>query len=264
VYVSENFGLIYIFDTLHHTTAKGRKYFTFMFYPLARRTVKIVLVRSFFSPKKVPVIQPLVSHQHSNHEKKIFIQSRMFQTSNRRKASSSAACQHPNRLAKDGSVLAEAASSKLGLSSSSSYSLVDLPPSASEFTKRDIEALNITFHEASGESDVIPDVEGMSYIASASFFQQTNYLPFKCLSLVTNIPQEYILDGFNRSLLILPDFNVDNLEGVSDGVKTFIDKLHDITEHSLVVIGTSETCTDSLVDDLLRIVGLNLWPFKIQ
>jgi len=232
-----------------------------MFYPLARRTVKIVLVRSFFSPTKVPVIQPLVSHQRSNHEKKFFVQSRMFQTW---KASSSAACQQPKRLARDDSVLAEAASSKLGLSSSSSYSLVDLPPSASEFTKRDIEALNITFREASGESDVIPDVEGMSYITSASFFQQTNYLPFKCLSLVTNIPQEYILDGFNRSLLRSLDFNVDNLEGVSDGVKTFIDKLHDITEHSLNVIGTSETCTDSLVDDLLRIVGLNLWPFKIQ
>jgi len=66
-------------------------------------------------------------------------------------------------------------------------------------------------------------------------------------------------------LLRLPDFDVDNLEGVSDReVKTFIDKLHDITENSVEAIGTSETHTDSLVDDLLRIVELNAWPLKIK
>ena len=61
-------------------------------------------------------------------------------------------------------------------------------------------------------------------------------------------------------MLRLPDFDVDNLEGVSDReVKTFIDKLHDITENSVEAIGTSETHTDSLVDDLLRIGGLPTW-----
>jgi len=66
-------------------------------------------------------------------------------------------------------------------------------------------------------------------------------------------------------LLRLPNFNVDNLEQIKNGnVLTFIDKLHDITENSTQTIGTSETHTVSLVDDLLRIVGFNTWPLKIK
>ena len=154
-----------------------------MFYPPARRMVKTVLIRLFLPPQKVHIIWSLVSHQHSYHEKNFFIQSRMSQTSKKRKASesSSAAPQQPKRLARDDSVLAEATSSKLGLSSTSSYSLVNLPSSASKFKKRDIEALNITFRGASGESDVIPDVECMSCIA----YQQAFSGPIiHCLNLV--------------------------------------------------------------------------------
>ena len=66
-------------------------------------------------------------------------------------------------------------------------------------------------------------------------------------------------------MLRSPDFDVDKLEGISDGdVLTFIDKLHDITENSVQTIGTSETHTDALVDDLLRVVDLNDFPLKIK
>ena len=66
-------------------------------------------------------------------------------------------------------------------------------------------------------------------------------------------------------MLRSPGFDVDKLEGISDGdVLTFIDKLHDITENSTQSIGTSKTHTDSLVDDLLRIARLNTWPLKIK
>jgi len=48
--------------------------------------------------------------------------------------------------------------------------------SASKFKKRDIEALNITFRGASGENDVIPNVESMSCIAyQQAFSKQTIY-----------------------------------------------------------------------------------------
>lgn len=66
-------------------------------------------------------------------------------------------------------------------------------------------------------------------------------------------------------MLRKPNFTVDDLGKIKNGdVLTFIDKLHDITENSTQLIGTSETHTDSLVDDLLRVVGFNTWPLKIK
>ena len=66
-------------------------------------------------------------------------------------------------------------------------------------------------------------------------------------------------------MLRSPDFDVDKIDGITDGeVLTFIDKLHDVTENSTLSVGTSETHTDSLVDDLLRIARLNTWPLKIK
>jgi hypothetical protein len=63
-------------------------------------------------------------------------------------------------------------------------------------------------------------------------------------------------------MLIDEDFDVDNnnnaeLSDVDREVKTFIDKLHDVAMNGKAVIGTRETVTDTLVDNLLRISGLD-------
>ncbi|CAG8656699.1 15165_t:CDS:2, partial [Racocetra persica] len=46
-------------------------------------------------------------------------------------------------------------------------------------------------------------------------------------------------------------------------VKTFLDKMHDVVMNEKVATGTLESKTDTLVDDLLRIVDLNDWPLKL-
>ncbi|CAB5210443.1 unnamed protein product [Rhizophagus irregularis] len=116
-----------------------------------------------------------------------------------------------------------------------------LPSSASGFKNKDIDTMKVIFQGASAENVVIPDAE------------------------IKNFPDEYLLADINRTLLRKPNFTVDDLGKIKNGdVLTFIDKLHDITENSTQLIGTSETHTDSLVDDLLRVVGFNTWPLKIK
>lgn len=99
--------------------------------------------------------------------------------------------------------------------------------------------------------------------------------------VIIDFPEEYVLPDIDRSILRQPDFDVNKLEEiikeqrnkkqqnaeslkVDDCVKTFFDKLHDVVKNSDVLIGTAETYTDTLVDDLLRIVTLNRWPLKIR
>jgi len=116
-----------------------------------------------------------------------------------------------------------------------------LPSSASRFRIKDIDEMKVTFRGASAENVVIPDAE------------------------VKDFPNEYLLTEVNRTLLRMPNFKVKDLKQIKNkAVLTFIDKLHDITENSILSIGTSETHTDSLVDDLLRVVGFNTWPLKIK
>ena len=60
-------------------------------------------------------------------------------------------------------------------------------------------------------------------------------------------------------------FNVENLELEDDRVKTFVDKLHDVINNSGLDTGTSESVTDTLVNDLLvHVVNLDDWPFKVR
>lgn len=133
----------------------------------------------------------------------------------------------------------------------------ELTKLANEFTKIDMELLNVSFRPALKHCDVIPVTE------------------------VINFPEAYVLPDIDGNILSRRDFDVDKLEEiikeqrnkkqqnteslkVSGSVKTFFDKLHDVVRNSPVSVGTSETVTDSLVDDLLRIVSLNDWPFKIR
>lgn len=52
---------------------------------------------------------------------------------------------------------------------------------------------------------------------------------------------------------------------ITDGnVLSFVRKLRRVVENSDLKIGTRETTTDSLVDDLLRIVNFNTWPLTIR
>ena len=60
-------------------------------------------------------------------------------------------------------------------------------------------------------------------------------------------------------------FNVESLEIEDDHVRTFVDKLHDVVKNSGLDTGTSESTTDTLVNDLLlHVVNLDAWPFKVR
>ncbi|CAG8483180.1 5391_t:CDS:2 [Ambispora leptoticha] len=116
-----------------------------------------------------------------------------------------------------------------------------LAPSASGFTKRDLEVLQVSFKPAD-KYDVIPDIK------------------------VTNFPEQYLLPYINHDLLINRNFNVENFtEILDDHVKTFVDKLHDVVKNSGLDAGTSESTTDTLVNDLvLHVVNFDTWPFKVR
>ncbi|CAG8526899.1 4114_t:CDS:2 [Paraglomus occultum] len=120
-------------------------------------------------------------------------------------------------------------------------SIYNLPPSAAKFKIRDIDLLRVGFAPASNEDIVIPPAE------------------------VTNFPKHYVLPNINGEILARAKFDVHKFGCISDPkVQTFFDKLHDVVFNGLGVVGTDETFTDTLVDDLLRIVELNDWPLKIR
>lgn len=82
--------------------------------------------------------------------------------------SSSATKRRSERIASQDSDLASVIRDlRLSFTFSSSYGIEDLPSSASLFKTKDMEALRVNFCEALAENDVIPDVEGMSYIVPA-------------------------------------------------------------------------------------------------
>ncbi|PKY38106.1 hypothetical protein RhiirA4_451047 [Rhizophagus irregularis] len=143
------------------------------------------------------------------------------------------------------------AASHLRLNSSldSSYNLDDLPSSASLFTKRAVEALKMSFKPAKKIIDVIPNID---------------------ISKVKNFPEVYYLNKIDRDFLRKPDFSIEKLKKQKKNpikdkrVLSFISKLYRAVEYSDLKIGMRETTTDSLVDDLLRIVDLNDWPLVIR
>ncbi|CAG8575722.1 41_t:CDS:2 [Ambispora leptoticha] len=122
-----------------------------------------------------------------------------------------------------------------------SSSIYNLPPSASKFKLRDIDLLRVGFKPASSENAVIPDVE------------------------VTKIPDKYVCPDISSHILGNPYFDVENIEGLTDKrARTFFMKLHNVVMNGLEVIGTNETFTDTLVDNLLRIAKLDDWPLMIR
>jgi len=84
--------------------------------------------------------------------------------------------------------------------------------------------------------------------------------------LVTNIPDQYIVPHVTSEVLNNPKFDVLKFGCISDPeVQTFITKLHEATMNSYKKkIGRDETFTDTLVDDLLRVVKLNTFPLMIR
>lgn len=71
-------------------------------------------------------------------------------------------------------------------------------------------------------------------------------------------------------MLRRPGFRVKQLKNqkknpiTDSSILAFIKKLYLVVENSDLKIGTRETTTDSLVDDLLRIVKFNIWPLTIR
>ncbi|UZO17509.1 uncharacterized protein OCT59_008861 [Rhizophagus irregularis] len=90
------------------------------------------------------------------------------------------------------------------------------------------------------------------------------------VSKVKNFPEVYYLNEIDRAFLRKPDFSIRKLQKrkknpIKDKrVLSFISKLYRAVEYSDLKIGMRETTTDSLMDDLLRIVDLNDWPLVIR
>ncbi|RGB38851.1 hypothetical protein C1646_691337 [Rhizophagus diaphanus] len=116
-----------------------------------------------------------------------------------------------------------------------------LPKFASSFVKTHLDALRVKY-EPADKYDVIPKV-------------QVN----------TENQRKYFLPNIGPEVLKGDDFNVEKLGLEDDRVRTFIDKLHDVVDNSGVDTGTSESLTDTLVNDLLlHVVNFDDWPFKVR
>ena len=132
------------------------------------------------------------------------------------------------------------------------------PKFASDFNQDDAQLLKVSFQPASFE-DVIPSLKGSGTLFR--IFILAKHWHFKYCAITA--PAEYLLPEINRHIVGNPDFQIDKLDKVSNQVKTFIDKMRDVVENEKVAVGTDESKTDTLVDDLLRIANLNVWPLKI-
>ncbi|CAG8709130.1 3430_t:CDS:2 [Ambispora leptoticha] len=140
----------------------------------------------------------------------------------------------------------------------------ELPPSASKFRKIDMGALRVSFKSASGEDDVIPNVKDMGAlrVSFKSASGEDDVIPNV---KVTNFPDQYVLPHISGEILGNPKFDVSKFNCISDPqVQTFVTKLHNVVFNGFQVTGTDETFTDTLVDDLLRIVKLNDFPLMIS
>ncbi|CAG8547153.1 554_t:CDS:2, partial [Rhizophagus irregularis] len=106
----------------------------------------------------------------------------------------------------------------------------------------------------------------------ASMFQQehldalrVSYEPANKHEVILTIPEKYILPKVDFDILKDEYFNVESLEIEDDCVRTFVDKLHDVIEIPPAATGTSDSMTDTLINDLLvRVVNFDNWPFKVK
>ncbi|CAG8440417.1 9609_t:CDS:2 [Acaulospora morrowiae] len=106
---------------------------------------------------------------------------------------------------------------------------------ADAFTKEDLEALRVNFQPAF-ESHVIPNGK------------------------VEKFPEQYVCPGINRDMLSKERFKVQEISDFSSrAVQSFFNKLHIVTRNPPGILGSR---TDALVDDLLRLVGLNDYPLQ--
>ncbi|KAF0368614.1 hypothetical protein F8M41_013449 [Gigaspora margarita] len=76
--------------------------------------------------------------------------------------------------------------------------------------------------------------------------------------------QEYILPNINHAMLNKRDLDIDQLSP-DDHAKIFIYKLYKVVKNVRLDIETSESLTDSLVDDLLFLaINFNDWPLMVD
>jgi len=193
-----------------------------------------------------------------------------MQASNKRKAEGTSAnfstIQLPKRLARKDSLPAQVISILNRHSSSegfrSSYE-IDLPPSASRFSEKDMEALNANFKSASREDEVIPDIQGKNCVI-VTILIATSYL--RSTLLVTNFPNAYTLSSINRAVMANTEFDIVNIDQVGDGrIKSFINKLHEVVTNARDNTGRRESKIDSLVDHLLNhVINFVDYPLEIR
>jgi len=112
---------------------------------------------------------------------------------------------------------------------------------ASRFRSQDLEALNVSFKSAVCNNQIVPEIDVKDLL-----------------------PEQYILPDIHSKDLVNPDLDVREISGISDDIRTFILKLNWVAMNASVRKGSDETYTDTLVDDLLRIVGLNTFPLVIR
>ncbi|RHZ86013.1 hypothetical protein Glove_57g11 [Diversispora epigaea] len=140
---------------------------------------------------------------------------------------------------------------------------IQLPSSASLFKKREyLVPLKVSFVPANDEKEVIPEFKGTNSGCINPLSEPNTHFKY-CLDV--NIQEEYVCTGIDRKILQDADFNVYDHNCITDpDIQTFLYKLHDVVFNGLQIVGTCETFTDTLVDDLLRIAKLNSYPFKIR
>ncbi|KAF0396324.1 hypothetical protein F8M41_010084 [Gigaspora margarita] len=109
------------------------------------------------------------------------------------------------------------------------------------FRSGDLKALNVSFKPAGSKNQIVPEFDVKDLL-----------------------PEQYILPDIHLDELEKRSFDVRKIDGISDDVRTFILKLHWVAMNAWVTKETGETYTDTLVDDLLRIVGLNTFPLAIR
>ncbi|RHZ76092.1 hypothetical protein Glove_205g44 [Diversispora epigaea] len=111
----------------------------------------------------------------------------------------------------------------------------------SNFTRRDVEALKVSFQSVTCNNQIIPPVD-----------------------VSKDFPEQYVQPDIHHEELEKRSFDIRKIGGIPDDVRTFILKLHWVVKNATVITGTDETYTDTLVDDLLRIAGLNTFPLAIR
>jgi hypothetical protein len=121
---------------------------------------------------------------------------------------------------------------------SEDYKISSLPDSTSDFRKKDIEYLKIKYEEVKDPNDII--------------MQQDNI-----------IPEFLFIKNYNRKDIQNID-DLDNHNELNNDEKTLIDLLQRIIKNEDVRIGTRESFTDTFVDHLLRKLGFETYPLRLN